>query len=77
MIAEPVPPMKDRDESGCSAGDGIRDRNRILPLAGELYQLYCGRISTAELNRWLEGKIRDRPDHWLWIHRRWKVGGVV
>ena len=32
---------------------------------------------TGELNRWLEGKIRARPDHWLWIHRRWKVGGVV
>ena len=32
---------------------------------------------TEELNRWLEDKIRARPDHWLWIHRRWKVGGVV
>jgi KDO2-lipid IV(A) lauroyltransferase len=32
---------------------------------------------TRELNRWLENKIRARPDHWLWIHRRWKVGGLV
>jgi len=32
---------------------------------------------TEELNHWLEDKIRARPDHWLWIHRRWKVGGVV
>jgi KDO2-lipid IV(A) lauroyltransferase len=28
---------------------------------------------TGELNRWLENKIRIRPDHWLWIHRRWKI----
>jgi KDO2-lipid IV(A) lauroyltransferase len=32
---------------------------------------------TAQLNRWLEDQIRSRPDHWLWIHRRWKVSGVV
>jgi KDO2-lipid IV(A) lauroyltransferase len=28
---------------------------------------------TKELNRWLEDKIRKKPDHWLWIHRRWKL----
>jgi KDO2-lipid IV(A) lauroyltransferase len=28
---------------------------------------------TEELNRWLEDKIRKKPDHWLWIHRRWKL----
>lgn len=28
---------------------------------------------TLALNRWLEGRIRARPDHWLWIHRRWKL----
>jgi KDO2-lipid IV(A) lauroyltransferase len=27
---------------------------------------------TRELNHWLEEKIRARPGHWLWIHRRWK-----
>lgn len=32
---------------------------------------------TRQLNRWLEDRIRSRPDHWLWIHRRWKVHGVV
>jgi lauroyl/myristoyl acyltransferase len=21
----------------------------------------------------LEGAIRERPDHWYWIHRRWKT----
>ncbi len=28
---------------------------------------------TTELNHWLEEKIRARPDHWLWLHRRWKI----
>lgn len=28
---------------------------------------------TEELNRWLEDKIREKPGHWLWIHRRWKL----
>jgi KDO2-lipid IV(A) lauroyltransferase len=26
---------------------------------------------TAELNRILEGWIRDKPEDWLWLHRRW------
>ncbi len=28
---------------------------------------------TAEMTRALEGAIRARPDHWYWIHRRWKT----
>jgi KDO2-lipid IV(A) lauroyltransferase len=26
-----------------------------------------------EVNEALEGAIRARPDHWYWIHRRWKT----
>ncbi len=28
---------------------------------------------TRALNAWLEERIRERPDHWLWLHRRWKL----
>ena len=28
---------------------------------------------TAEITRALEEAIRERPDHWYWIHRRWKT----
>jgi KDO2-lipid IV(A) lauroyltransferase len=28
---------------------------------------------TAELTLALEEAIRERPDHWYWIHRRWKT----
>lgn len=24
-----------------------------------------------QINRLLEGWIRERPDHWFWVHRRW------
>jgi KDO2-lipid IV(A) lauroyltransferase len=27
---------------------------------------------TAGLNRFVEGEVRARPGHWLWMHRRWK-----
>ena len=29
--------------------------------------------TTERLNTWLEDKIRAKPDHWMWIHRRWKI----
>lgn len=27
---------------------------------------------TRSLNAWLEERIRERPEQWLWQHRRWK-----
>ncbi len=29
---------------------------------------------TAALNRVIERWIRERPEQWLWIHRRWRIG---
>jgi KDO2-lipid IV(A) lauroyltransferase len=29
--------------------------------------------NTARCNRVLAAQIRERPEEWLWIHRRWKI----
>jgi KDO2-lipid IV(A) lauroyltransferase len=29
--------------------------------------------NTARFNLAIEGMIRERPDHWFWVHRRWKT----
>jgi KDO2-lipid IV(A) lauroyltransferase len=31
---------------------------------------------TAAVTRVLERYIREHPDQWLWLHRRWKVQPV-
>ncbi|MBN2496397.1 MAG: lysophospholipid acyltransferase family protein [Deltaproteobacteria bacterium] len=55
---------------------GGRHRVQIEPMIearkGEPRQAEVERITRA-LNAWLEGCVRERPDHWLWIHRRWKA----
>lgn len=28
---------------------------------------------TQQLTRAVEQAVRDRPDHWFWVHRRWKT----
>jgi KDO2-lipid IV(A) lauroyltransferase len=30
-------------------------------------------LNTLGYNRVLEGFVRDHPDQWLWMHRRWKI----
>ncbi len=29
--------------------------------------------NTARFNRAIEGMIRERPEQWFWVHRRWKT----
>ena len=41
-----------------------------IPGAEEEAELY--RLTLA-MNQALEAAIRERPDHWYWIHRRWKT----
>jgi len=31
------------------------------------------REATALFTRAIESAVRSRPDHWLWVHRRWKT----
>jgi len=32
--------------------------------------------NTALFNRTMENFIRKAPDHWFWVHRRWRIIGV-
>jgi Kdo2-lipid IVA lauroyltransferase/acyltransferase len=32
--------------------------------------------NTALFNRTIENFIRKAPDHWFWVHRRWRIIGV-
>jgi len=28
---------------------------------------------TQQVTRAVEAAVRERPDHWFWVHRRWKT----
>ncbi len=32
--------------------------------------------NTALFNRTMEAFVRKAPDHWFWVHRRWRFIGV-
>jgi Kdo2-lipid IVA lauroyltransferase/acyltransferase len=54
--------------------DGARFRLTVfpplpLPRSGDLHADIAALM--AEVNETLEGWIRDRPEQWLWLHKRW------
>ncbi len=54
--------------------DGARFRLTVfpplpLPRGGDLHADIAAVM--AEVNETLEGWIRDRPEQWLWLHKRW------
>ncbi len=57
-------------------GDTIHHKIKILP-AIEVMKTRdreaCVHENTLHFNRAIEQMVRERPDHWNWIHRRWKT----
>jgi Kdo2-lipid IVA lauroyltransferase/acyltransferase len=49
-----------RLEGPFSPPPGARGRSAVLAL-------------TQEVTRAVERAVRERPDHWFWVHRRWKT----
>ena len=73
-VAETVP-LRRNGPSSRSWSDGgwrvVYERLRFAGLAGDR-EADVRRI-TEQTTLWLEGKIRERPELWMWIHRRWKT----
>lgn len=57
-------------------GETARHRIVVLPLV-EMTSIgdreECVRENTQRLTKIIEAMIRRHPDHWNWIHRRWKT----
>lgn len=49
----------------------LPDRQGDDPAARDAWQ----RDTTAALNALIESEVRERPDEWVWWHRRWRRGG--
>jgi KDO2-lipid IV(A) lauroyltransferase len=32
-------------------------------------------VTTGQINRWFEGWVREYPEQWFWVHRRWPKEG--
>ena len=54
-------------------GDRLEVRCEEVPVAPSGDFRRDVEVLTAQMTARLEGWIRDTPEQWLWLHRRWKV----
>ena len=57
-------------------GDTVRHRITVLPVVEMVVtrdREECVRENTQRMTAAIEMMIRRHPDHWNWIHRRWKT----
>ncbi|HLH42102.1 MAG TPA: lysophospholipid acyltransferase family protein [Bryobacteraceae bacterium] len=50
-----------------------KERRHVLRFYPEIEMTGDVLADTQRVHRFLEGVIREYPDQWLWIHRRWKT----
>ena len=53
------------------------DGTQLVGIRGPFHTSLSGHAAvedlTRQLNRTVEEEVRARPDHWFWVHRRWKT----
>jgi len=53
------------------------DGTHLVRMRGPFSTAHAGHAAvedlTRQLNRALEDEVRAHPDHWFWVHRRWKT----
>jgi len=53
------------------------DGTHLVRMRGPFTSPFAGHAAvedlTRQLNRALEDEVRAHPDHWFWVHRRWKT----